>query len=136
MKSFTLRLLDAGHAEVIDDVTSFIGEDSSGSFGIQAGHGRIMTSLSFGLARFRTGAHDWKYLALPGALLYFGDDSLTLSTRHFVLDDDYERISEVMREKLLAEETELRSLKESLRRMEEQVLRRMWQLGQRGPGYD
>jgi F-type H+-transporting ATPase subunit epsilon len=130
MKSFTLRLQDATHLEVVDDVTGFIGEDSSGSFGIQAGHGRIMTSLSFGLARFRVGTGDWKYLALPGALLYFADDALTLNTRHFVLDDDYQRISEALREKLLAEEAELKDLKASLRRMEEEVLRRMWQLGQ------
>ncbi len=50
---------------------SFIGEDASGSFGLQAGHARFMTILEFGLARFRTAEADWQYLALPGALLYF-----------------------------------------------------------------
>jgi F-type H+-transporting ATPase subunit epsilon len=133
MRSFSLRLQDATHSEAVEDVISFVGEDSSGSFGIQAGHGRIMTSLSFGLARFKDRSGDWKYLALPGALLYFDGGILTLSTRHFVLDDNYQRIREVMRETLLAEETELKELKESLRRMEEEVLRRMWKLGQAGP---
>ena len=136
MKSFSMRLQDATHSEVVDGVTSFVGEDSSGSFGIEAGHGRIMTSLSFGLARFSVRSGDWKYLALPGALLYFHDDALTLSTRHFVLDDDYQRISAVIREKLLAEEAELEGLKESLRRMEEEFLRRMWQLGQKASRND
>jgi F-type H+-transporting ATPase subunit epsilon len=136
VKSFSLKLLDATHSEEIDDVVSFVGEDSSGSFGIQAGHGRIMTSMLFGLARFRVRSGDWKYLALPGALLYFDDDVLTLSTRHFVLDDDYQRISAVIREKLLAEEVELKGLKESLRRMEEEFLRRIWALGQMGSRYD
>jgi F-type H+-transporting ATPase subunit epsilon len=131
MSTFTLILQDATHSEAVEDVVSFVGEDSSGSFGIQAGHGRIMASLSFGLARFRADSGDWKYLALPGALLYFDDDVLTLSTRHYVMDDDYRRISEILREKLLAEEAELKDLKESLRRMEEEALRRMWQLGQR-----
>jgi F-type H+-transporting ATPase subunit epsilon len=136
MKSFSLRLQDATHSEAVDGVISFVGEDSSGGFGIQAGHGRIMTSMSFGFARFRIRSGDWKYLALPGALLYFDDDILTLSTRHFVLDDDYQRISDVMRDELLAEEVELKDLKESLRRMEEEFLRRIWQLGHTGPRND
>jgi F-type H+-transporting ATPase subunit epsilon len=125
VKTFSLALQDATHAEVVEDVLSFVAEDRSGSFGIQAGHARI-------IARFRTSAGDWRYLAVPGALLYFADDTLTLSTRHYVVDDDLERISEIMREELLAEEIELESLKESLRRMEEEALRRMWQLGQKG----
>lgn len=130
MNTFRMQLQDATHAEVVSDVTSFVGQDGSGSFGIQAGHERMMASLSFGLARFRTETSDWRYLALPGALLYFHDDTLTLSTRHCVVDDDYLRISAVLREKLLAEETELKSVKESLHRMEEEALRRMWRLGQ------
>lgn len=130
MNTFSLRLQDATHAEVVSAVTSFVAQDSSGSFGIQAGHARMMASLSFGLARFKTQSRDWQYLALPGALLYFDNDTLTLSARHYVIDDDYQRITDVLRENLLAEEVELESLKESLRRMEEEALRRMWQLGQ------
>jgi len=136
LNTFSLRLQDATHAEVVDDVTSFVAQDSSGSFGIQAGHARLMTSLSFGLARFRTLAADWQYVALPGALLYFDDATLTVSTRHYVIDADFERITDVMREKLATEEVELADLKESLRRMEEEALRRMWQLGQMEPRRD
>lgn len=132
MKSFSLRLLDATRGEVIAGVTSFVAEDDSGSFGIQAGHARIMTSLSFGLARFRKESDAWQYLALPGALLYFDGDTLTLSTRHYVIDDDYQRISEALRDKLLAEEAELDNLKESMHRMEEEALQRMWRLGKTG----
>jgi len=127
---FSIQLQDATHAEVIGDVTSFVAEDSSGSFGIQAGHARLMTSLSFGLARFRNATPVWQYIALPGALLYFQDDTLTLCTRHYVVDADYQRINRILRDKLAAEEMELNSFKESLRRMEEEALRRMWQLGQ------
>jgi F-type H+-transporting ATPase subunit epsilon len=136
MRSFSLLLLDSTHAEVVNDVTSFVAVDESGSFGIQAGHARLMASLSFGLARFRTEASDWRYLALPGALLYFHDDTLTLSTRHYVIDDDYERISAAIREQLVAEEAELKIVKESLRRMEEEALHRLWQLGQLGSHHD
>ena len=96
MKDFTLLLQDATHAETLTGVTSFVGEDASGSFGILAGHARIMASLTIGLARFRIGDADWQYLALPGAVLYFHDNVLTLSTRHYLRDDDYMRVSQAL----------------------------------------
>lgn len=132
MKAFALILQDATRTQRIERVTSFVGEDASGSFGILAGHSRLMTSLVFGLARFRTGEDAWQYLALPGAALYFNNNELSLSTRRYLLDDDYERISAALHEQLLAEENELRELKKSLHRMEEQVLRRLWDIGSRG----
>ena len=46
MNGFTLELHDANHAQRVDDVVSFVGEDASGSFGLQAGHARFMTMLS------------------------------------------------------------------------------------------
>ena len=133
MKSFTLRLQDATHAEEIMGITSFVGEDASGSFGILAGHARFMTSQIIGLARFRIGEDNWKYLALPGAVLYFHDDELTLSTHRYLMDDDYMRISQALQQQLLAEEDKLHSMKESLHHMEEEVLRRLWEMG-RGAG--
>ena len=129
MRTFTLILQDATHTQRIEQVTSFVGEDATGSFGILAGHARMMTSLVFGLARFRSGEDAWQYLALPGAVLYFNDNELSLSTRRYLVDDDYERISIALHEQLLAEENELRELKKSLHHMEEEVLRRLWEIG-------
>lgn len=130
MNSYELQLQDATRIERIPGVTSFVGEDRSGSFGILAGHARLMTSLSMGLARFRVGDGPWQYLAMPGALLCFSDRLLTLSTRHYLLDDDHTRISKAMQQQLLAEEEALHSMKASLHRMEEEVLRRMWRLSE------
>lgn len=134
MKGFILRLQDATHAQEIAGVTSFVGEDASGSFGILAGHARMMTSLIIGLARFRAGEHPWQYLALPGGVLYFQNNVLTLSTRHYLLDDDYMRISEALQQQLLAEEEKLHTMKESLHRMEEEVLKRLWEMSRAGGG--
>jgi F-type H+-transporting ATPase subunit epsilon len=132
VKSFTLQLKDATHSEEIKNITSFVGEDASGSFGILAGHTRMITSLVIGLARFRVGEEDWQYLALPGAVLYFHDNMLTLCTRHFLLDNDYMRISEALQQQLLSEEEKLHTMKESLHRMEEELLKRMWEMGRPG----
>jgi len=129
MKTFTLQLQDATHSEQIKDVTSFVGEDASGSFGILADHARMMSSLVIGLARFRVNIDTWQYLALPGALLYFHGNILTLSTRHYMLDNDYMRISEALQQQLLKEEEQLHSMKISLHRMEEELLKRMWKMG-------
>ena len=132
MNAFTLRLQDATRSEEIAGVTSFVGEDASGSFGILAGHARMMATLIIGLARFRIGEGTWKYLALPGAVLYFHDNVLTLSTRRYLLDDDYLRISQDLQQQLLAEEEQLHTMKESLHRMEEEVLKRLWEMGRKG----
>jgi len=129
MKSFALLLQDATHAEEYEGITSFVGEDASGSFGILPGHARMMTSLVMGLARFRISEQDWQYIATPGAMLYFHDRQLTLSTRHFLIDTDYMRISTALEEQLLEEESQLHSQKQSLRRMEEEVLKRLWVVG-------
>ena len=129
MNKFTLILQDATHTHQIEQVTSFVGEDATGSFGILAGHARMMTSLVFGLARFRAGENAWQYLALPGAVLYFNENELSLSTRRYLVDDDYERFCTDLHDQLLAEEKELHELKNSLHHMEEEVLRSLWELG-------
>jgi F-type H+-transporting ATPase subunit epsilon len=132
MNTFTLRLQDATREEEITGVSSFVGEDASGSFGILAGHARLMTTLVMGLARFRVDTEGWQYLALPGAVLYFDHDELLLCTRHYLLDDDYMSVSAALQQELLAEEEMLDSMKESLHRMEEEVFKRLWNLGRGG----
>lgn len=129
MNTFTLELHDATRSEEIKDVTSFVGEDNSGSFGILAGHARLMTSLVIGLARFRVSEGDWRYLAMPGGVLYFHDNVLMLNTRRYLLDDDYIRISQALQQQLIAEEEQLRSIKTSLHHMEEEVFKRLWEMG-------
>jgi F-type H+-transporting ATPase subunit epsilon len=134
VKSFNLHLQEATRAEKITGVTSFVGEDASGSFGILAGHSRMLTALVTGLARFRVGADAWQYLAMPGAVLYFKDNVLTLSTRRYLLDADYMRISQALQQQLLAEEEQLHAMKTSLHRMEESMLKRLWKMGRKDPG--
>ena len=125
MSGFRLYLQSATQYELIMDVTSFVGEDASGSFGIQSRHARFMTALGFGLSRYRCGEAAWQYLALPGAVLYFVDNQLFLNTRRYVRDDDYSRINAALSEQLRKEEAGLQHIKDSLRHMEEAMLKRM-----------
>lgn len=132
MRTFAMHVQSATQYERIEGVTSFVGEDDSGSFGILARHGRMMTALSYGLARYQSQQGVWRYLALPGGILYFVDNALYISTRRFLHDADYERISTGLLEQLLKEEEELRVIKESLYRLEQEMFRRLWQMGRRG----
>ena len=134
MSTFVLQLQDALHHEQVDAVESFVGRDASGSFGLLAGHERFMTSLGFGLARFRCTGAGWEYLALPGALVYFKDNVLTLSTRRYLRDFDYGRISGLLLDRLAAEEQELAEIQQSLQQLEGEMLRRLWELTRRGEG--
>jgi F-type H+-transporting ATPase subunit epsilon len=134
VSGFTLRLQDATRVEDIPGVASFVGEDSSGSFGIQAGHARMMTTLVTGLARFRQADAAWQYLAVPGAVLYFHAGVLTLSTRRYLVDSDYTRISDALQTSLLAEEERLRATRESLQRLEQEILRHLWESGRMSGG--
>jgi len=129
--TFALHLRDSRGYELVDDVESFVGSDESGSFGLMAGHERFMTSLVFGLARFRLRGEPWEYLAVPGALIYFTDDQLYLSTRRYFRDPDYRRISGQLLDRLTAEERNLAAIQESLHRLEGEMLKRLWELGRR-----
>lgn len=132
MRTFTMHLQSATQYERIENVASFVGEDESGSFGIRARHERMMTVLTYGLARYRPQGDGWSYLAFPRGILYFADNTLYISTRRFLHDADYQRISADLMEQLLKEEEELRTIRESLHRLEQEMFRRLWQMGRRG----
>ena len=129
MNGFTVQLQSAVQCERLEDVVSFVGEDASGSFGLMKGHGRFVSTLAFGLAQlcYDDGRRD--YLALPGAVVYFDDDLLTISTRRYLLGDDYNRISEVLRDEMVQEEQVLVEFKHSLEQMEQAMMLRLWRIG-------
>ena len=132
MNTVPMHLESTTQYERIEEVISFIGEDDSGSFGILPGHARMMTLLRFGLARFRVLGEDWEYLALPGALAYFLDGELHLSTRHYLRGKDYDGISTALEQELLVEEDKLQVVKQSLHRLEEEMFKRFWKLKRTG----
>jgi F-type H+-transporting ATPase subunit epsilon len=131
MNTFSLHLESSTQYERVEKVVGFVGEDESGSFGILPGHARMVTVLRFGLARFRVVRQDWEYVALPGAVVYFFDNQLHLSSRHYLRGKKFETISTALQEELRAEEEALREMKRSLSRLEEEMLKRLWELGRK-----
>ena len=131
MTTFTVHLRSATQYERVERVASFVGRDASGSFGVLAGHTRMIARLAFGLMQFRRLGEDWEYVAVPGGVLYFVDNALQLMTRRYLRDADYGRLSSALEERLQAEEVDLRALKESLSRVEREMLKRLWDLGRK-----
>ncbi len=129
MSGFTVHLQGATEYEKINNVISFVGEDASGSFGLMKGHARFITTLVFGLARLRYDDEQWDYLALPGAVVCFDNDQLTLSARRYLRSSDYTQISEALRKELVAEEQALTEFKHSLEQMERAMMLRLWKIG-------
>lgn len=134
MSGFILHLQAATQYERVDGVVSFVGADRSGAFGLLAGHERMITVLQFGLARFRMTDGVWQYLALPGGVLRFVEDELFINTRRYLRGPDYRRIADAIETQLLDEEAGLQAMKESLRRLEEEMFKRLWQMGRTGGG--
>jgi len=126
--AFALELSSATQSTRREDVVSFVGRDASGAFGLLAHHERMLTVLEFGMARFRTVDEHWHHVALPGAVLYFVDGTLRLATRRYVMSDDYRVVAEAIEHTLRVEERALRGLRQSVGRLDREVLRRLWQL--------
>ena len=131
MSVFALELNGATRRERIEGVGSFVGEDESGQFGLRAGHARLATVLVFGLARFRVGAQPWQFLALPSGLAYFEGDVLRIATRRFLYGVDFRSVSAALEDEILAEERQIADVRESLQRLEQEMLRRLWEMGRR-----
>lgn len=127
MQTFTLTLRDSEQARTLEDAVSFVGEDSSGSFGLMANHTPYMTLLSFGLARVRTADERTHYLAVSGGVLDFIDNVLTIVALRILIDEDYDRISHTLEQILVAEGETLRNVRQSVRVLEDQLLRRLWE---------
>lgn len=132
MKAYVLHLESATQYERVEDVESFVGVDASGSFGILPGHGRMSTVLELGLARFRVAGGQWQFVAAPGAVVRYVEGELHFSARRYLRDADFERVRVALQHELLAEENALQSVKQSLRRLEEEMLKRLWKLGRGG----
>jgi len=70
MNQFVLNLFDATHEQRITGVTSFIGEDSSGCFGVQPNHAWFMT-IWFWIGAFSLGTATGNIWLFPCAVVYF-----------------------------------------------------------------
>jgi F-type H+-transporting ATPase subunit epsilon len=91
----------------------------------------MVTVLVYGVARYCASDADWRYIALPGGVLHFAGNELHIATRRYVQGPDFEAISRALSEQLMVEEKHLRSFRDNLNQLEQQMLRKLWQMERR-----
>lgn len=128
----TLRLASATRVETIDGVVAFAGEDDSGHFSLWPRAERTVACLRFGPARFCRADGREEFLALPGAVLHFVHPELALATRHYIRSASYADVLRALDEELRREEESLQEVHASVRRLDEELLKRLWELGRTG----
>ncbi|QPK61733.1 F0F1 ATP synthase subunit epsilon [Methylomonas sp. LL1] len=134
MKCFALTLLDSHGGAEFENITQFIGADDHGSFGILAGHIQSVMLLRYGLARFCDQSGIWHYLALPGGVLRFANNQLTLTTVRYFLGDDRDAICEQLAEEMARADSEVHTARATLSEIERSLVRRLAELSSHGAG--
>jgi F-type H+-transporting ATPase subunit epsilon len=77
----------------VDEVAHLRAEDDSGAFGILPGHADFLTALSLSVATWRDDAGHEHHVALRGGTLEVrGGDTIRITTREAVADDDLSRL--------------------------------------------
>jgi F-type H+-transporting ATPase subunit epsilon len=128
MTTFALTLQSPMLSQRIDGVTSLVARDRSGSFGVLAGHARMITLVEAGLLRFRCGGDTWEYAACAGGVLYVRGAEAVVCTSRFVTGTDYSRLTDTLEAQLRAERESLKSQRSHVARIEEEMMRRLWRL--------
>lgn len=134
MSTFALALLDNRGAERFDAVRQFIAADASGSFGVLAGHARMVAVLRYGLARFEDAQGRWRYLALPGGILHFADNRLTLTTVSYFLGERRDVLLDQLAAEMARADSEIAVAQATLTQIEQTLLRRLVELTGRAAG--
>ncbi|GAB3103200.1 F0F1 ATP synthase subunit epsilon [Aestuariicella hydrocarbonica] len=128
MNTFALQLFQSTETDRIDEVTLFVGEDASGSFGIQANHARFITVLTMGLARVDRTDGRREFLATSGGLIYFRKNQLVLHTRRYWRGNNYSDMQAILQQKFQAEDASLQQIKSNLTHIEKAMFRRLMEL--------
>lgn len=134
MKRFSMHLLDSRGNDDFSDVTQFIGADADGSFGILAGHQHFVAILRYGLARFSDASGQWHYLALPGGVLRFAQNELTITSVRYFLGLDRDAICQYLADDMAKTDSEVHKARATLSEIERSLVKRLAELSSRSGG--
>lgn len=125
MKTFALALLDSAGADRFEHVRQFVGADGSGNFGILAAHEPMVATLRYGLARFEDSDGRWHYVALPGGILRFKDNALSVAAVRYFLGDEPGVIVEHLAAEMARDDSELSAARQTLAKIDRSLIRRL-----------
>lgn len=131
MNHFALHLHDSHGGDRFDEVVQFIAADGSGSFGILAGHARMLAVLRYGLARFVDSSGRWHYVSLPGGVMSFADNRLTLATVRYFLGAERASICRQLEDEMARLDSDVHTSRTTLTEIEHALLRRLGEMSGR-----
>lgn len=134
MKTFGLTLIDTAELTCFERVVQFIGADDGGSFGILAGHAHTVALLRYGLARFVDDSGVWRYLAMPGGVLRFADNQLTITTVRYFLGDNPHAICAELEATMQQTDSEVHRSRAALSEIERSLVKRLADLSNQSRG--
>jgi F-type H+-transporting ATPase subunit epsilon len=125
MNTFSLAVIDTGEMTRFDGIRQFIGADDGGSFGFLAGHAHTVALLRYGLSRFIDDGGVWRYLAMPGGVLRFADNRLTIVTIRYFLGDDPDAIGAELEAAMRQTDSEVHRSRAALAEIEHSLVKRL-----------
>jgi F-type H+-transporting ATPase subunit epsilon len=128
MRTFSVNIYSSNLTEQFNDITAFYGKGDDGYFGILAGGERRIYTLSYGLSRIKHENGDTEYLALPGGLIYFKDNIMSVTTRSIMRSSDLNEITSALEKKMKLEEENIGEIKKNLHEVDQEILRRLSRL--------
>lgn len=132
MNSFTIYLQSITKEEQIHNVMSFVSEDDSGKYGVMANHCRMLTNIKIGMSKITYTNFTTEYLALASGIIYFTNNKLYINTKNYTRSDDYYKLVEILNTQLKSEDQAIKNINETIERVDEMVLKRLWELEQAG----
>ena len=132
MNTFHLSLLDSAGADRFEQIRQFIGADGSGAFGLLAGHEPLVVALRYGLARFEDDRGIWRYVALPGGILRFKDNVLSVATVRYFLGDEPAVLVQQLESEMAQDDSELSAARLTMAKIDRSLVRRLADLDGRG----
>ncbi|MGJ0517138.1 MAG: FoF1 ATP synthase subunit delta/epsilon [Methylomicrobium sp.] len=134
MNTFTLTLIDTSETTRFESVRQLIAADEGGSFGLLAGHAHTVALLRYGLVRFIDDGGVWRYLAMPGGVLRFADNQLTITTMRYFLGDNPDAICAELEAAMQQTDSELHRSRAALSEIERSLVKRLADLSNQSRG--
>lgn len=126
--TFDFQVFSPGRHWQTTEATSFRGKDASGGFGLLARRSDFMTVLEYGLATLKWGSGELMFFGFPGGVLRFSRGSLQIVTRFYVQGPNPAELLTSLAAEVKREQERVRELKTSVRRLDEELLRRLRQM--------
>ena len=134
MNTFSLTLIDTAEMTRFEKVRQFIASDTDGGFGILAGHAHTVALLRYGLARFSDDSGIWRYLAMPGGVLRFAGNELTITTVRYFLGIDPDAICADLEAAMQQTDSEVHRSRAALSEIEHSLIKRLADLSNQSRG--